>query len=656
MSGIAGIFNTDGRPVNGEALDRMVEALAHRGPDGRGAWLEGPAGLGHRMFHETPESLHERQPCVDQAAQLVLTADARIDNREDLIRQLDLAAEDPLLLPDSRLILLAYARWGEDCAERLIGDFAFALWDGRRRSLFCARDPFGIKPFYYGFRNNRFLFASELRGILCLEDVPRELNEEMIASYLALDFEDKEITFYQGLFRLPAAHAMRVDRQGLHLRCYWKPDPVRELHLKSDAEYAEAFREVFAEAVRCRLRSAFPVGSMLSGGMDSSSITCMARDLLAREGLGRTLKTFSATFDHLPDVDEQRYQNTVIAAGGIEPHRVPMDNLGPLEAYMAGQRQEEYPYFGATYYVHYGLHRHMRDQGVRIALSGHGGDDTVSYGDYYLTELARNFRLMKFFAECRAYARLHGVPLSALLWNDGLRPMVPAGMLALWRRVRRRQAPKSALSRFPLASGLLKRTGVQERVRHLDSPTAQFSSLREEHAQAFSRGLDAFAFEAFDKLSYGYSLVTRYPFFDRRLTELCLSLPPRQKLCGGWTRMILRRAMEGILPPEIQWRPGKADLSPHFVQKMLGQDRPLLLQTLEESAGKMGEYVDVSMLRDRCAAFLSNSAGVRRNWRAVWPAITLGAWLLKRRCQPIEKEEKMRIDQPTNGVMLYSHA
>jgi asparagine synthase (glutamine-hydrolysing) len=623
MSGIAGIFNTDGRPANGEALDRMVEALAHRGPDGRGAWLEGPAGLGHRMFHETPESLNERQPCVDQAAQLALTADARIDNREDLIRQLDLTAEDPGLLPDSRLILLAYARWGEDCAERLIGDFAFALWDGRRRSLFCARDPFGIKPFYYGFRNSRFLFASELRGILCLEDVPRELNEEMIASYLALDFEDKEITFYQGLFRLPAAHAMRVDRQGLHLRCYWQPDPVRELHLKSDAEYAEAFREVFAEAVRCRLRSAFPVGSMLSGGMDSSSITCMARDLLAREGLGRTLKTFSAIFNRLPQVDERRYINTVIAAGGIEPTLVPMDDLGPLEKYLEGQCYEEHPYVGTNYCFHWGLHQQLQAQGVRIALDGHGGDDTVSHGSFFLTELARSLRVIRFLKECRAYGKLRDIP-SSVLWRDGLRQVMPRSLLSLWRRARFKRTPQKTGVALPIAPALLKLIELRERERPI---VEGVSTLRQAHARAFCSGVIGFLFEAFDKLAYGHLLVTRYPFYDRRLVEFCLSLPPDQKLGSGWGRMVLRRAMEGILPPEIQWRRDKSDVSPHFGELLLGKERQLLLQTLERVSPHIEQYVDVSMLRDRCTALLVNSASVDRHWRAVWPALTLGAWM-----------------------------
>jgi len=628
MSGIAGIFNTDGRPANGEALDRMVETLAHRGPDGRGAWLEGPAGLGHRMFHETPESLHERQPCVDQAAQLVLTADARIDNREDLIRQLDLASEDPLLLSDSRLILLAYARWGEDCVEHLLGDFAFVLWDGRRHCLFCARDFVGVKPFYYTYRNNRFLFASELKGMLCLEDVPRELNEEMIASYLALEFEDREITFYQGLLRLPPAHTMRVDSQGLHLRCYWQPDPVKELRLKSDREYADVFRDVFAEAVRCRLRSAFPVGSTLSGGMDSSSITCMARDLLAREGQGRTLKTFSATFDHLPRVDEQRYQNAVIAAGGIEPHMVPMDELGPLETYMDGQRHVGYPYLGATYYLHWGMHQQMRNQGVRICLDGHGGDDVVNHGLAYLQDLVRQFRLIKFFQEGRALAKVQGVPVFRVLWRFGFRPNTPPCLLSFWYRVRNRKAIEPPLfSNLPVAPGLLQRTGVLDRKREKTVAASRPSTLRESHACFFTRNRGAFTFELSDQLSYGSSLVTRFPFFDRRLAELCLSLPHEQKLSRGWTRMILRRAMEGILPVEIQWRPGKSNLGPHFDEMLSGKERHLFLQVLESFPAQLAEYINMKMLRERCASFLASGGRDAQFFSNAWPAITLGIWM-----------------------------
>src|SRR3989442_1004237 len=226
-----------------------------------------------------------------------LHADARIDNRAELCSVLSA----PSTVTDAELILQAYARWGERCPEHLLGDFAFALWDARRGFLFCARDHFGVKPFYYHHRPGRlFAFASEIKGLLVLSDVPRRLNETRVADYLVPLLEDKEITFYEGIVRLPPAHHMTVSRDGVRIEQYWALDPDREIRMKSDGEYAAAFREIFTEAVRCRLARPIPVGSMLSGGLDSSSIVFVAPKLLAEDG-SRELHTFSAIFPHLPE-------------------------------------------------------------------------------------------------------------------------------------------------------------------------------------------------------------------------------------------------------------------------------------------------------------------------------------------------------------------
>src|SRR5207245_10257224 len=174
---------------------------------------------------------------------------------------------------DAALILAAYERWGERCPEHLLGDFALAIWDARRATLFCARDHFGVKPFYYHHAPGRlFCFASEIKGLVALAEVPRRLNETRVADYLVPLLEDKEITFYEEIVRLPPAHRMAVTREGVRMEQYWALDPEREIRMKSDGEYAEAFREIFTEAVRWRLRSAIPVESMSSGVLDSSSI------------------------------------------------------------------------------------------------------------------------------------------------------------------------------------------------------------------------------------------------------------------------------------------------------------------------------------------------------------------------------------------------
>src|SRR3989449_1054025 len=341
MSGIAGLWRLGGQPVEPAELESMTARLAHRGPDGTGAWREGPVALGHGMLHTTPESLREQQPLVGTRGDLVLAADARIDNRGELCSLLPAPSD----ATDADLILAAYERWDETCPEHLLGDFAFAIWDAREQRLFCARDHFGVKPFYYHHRLGRlFAFASEIKGLLALPDVPRRLNETRVADYLVPLLEDKEITFYEEIVRLPPAHWMTVDREGIRRQEYWSLDPEREIRLGSDDEYAAAFREIFTEAVRCRLRSAFPVGSMLSGGLDSSSIVCVARELLAQGGCPRP-HTFSAVFDDVPECDERRYIETVLSGGGVEPHLIRGDKVNPVERLEQDLVQQDEPFY-----------------------------------------------------------------------------------------------------------------------------------------------------------------------------------------------------------------------------------------------------------------------------------------------------------------------
>ena len=237
-------------------------------------------GLCHLRLCITPESLHEHLPMPDAAQNLVLTADARIDNRDELINELAIAETGHRVVTDSELILAAYARWGEGCPERLVGDFAFAIWDGRNQTLFCARDHFGVKPFYYHRSGRFFAFASEIRALLRLKAISGRVNETKVADFLGRTELDPTTTFYQDLLQLPAAHSMVIGHERSAIRCYWALDGSRELRLKSDDEYDEAFRAHFTRAVRDHVRSAYPIGSLLSGGLDSSSIVAVAKKVV----------------------------------------------------------------------------------------------------------------------------------------------------------------------------------------------------------------------------------------------------------------------------------------------------------------------------------------------------------------------------------------
>jgi asparagine synthase (glutamine-hydrolysing) len=602
----------------------MLEAATYRGPDGRNAWHEGPIALGHLMLWTTPESLHERLPLVDSTARLAIAADARIDNRAELIPALELTERARDGLSDSAIILAAYARWGEDCVSHLLGDFAFAIWDERNRRLFCARDHFGIKPLYYSHQNALFAFASDIKALLCLGWVSRELDEESVAGYLVTLFEEDR-TVYRDVCRLPPAHTLVCDETGVTLRRYWALDPTRELRLRSDEEYAEAFRELFTEAVRCRLRSAYPVGSTLSGGLDSSSVTCVARNVLQQEGNTQRLHTFSATFERFPSCDEQTYIRTVLAEGGIEGHLVPVDCLSPWQAYLDSVPLDEGPYPGMTFYVVWGAYRAAQEHGVRVVLTGHCGDSVVSHGYDLLDHLARHGRWISLWREVKALLP-EGVPMGRAMKGIFV-DNSPRWMKVIWRRMHGITDVKRLLGDVPIAPEFAERTGVLARLRAADRFDSACRSPREQHCLGIVEPLFTLGFEADGKLASSYTLESRHPFFDRRLVEFCVALPQQQKLRQGWTRYVLRRAMQGILPEAIRQRRTKSNLSPCFDHHMYHTDRQRLLETIESSKTRLSAIVSLRQLAELQRKCFSEEAGVGRYWKPVWTAAALAAWL-----------------------------
>ncbi|OLE18994.1 MAG: asparagine synthetase B, partial [Cyanobacteria bacterium 13_1_40CM_2_61_4] len=464
-------------------------------------------------------------------------------------------------MTDAELILQAYARWGERCPEHLLGDFAFALWDARRGLLFCARDHFGVKPFYYHYRPGRlFAFASEIKGLLVLSEVPRRLNETRVADYLVPLLEDKEITFYEEIVRLPPAHRIAVTREGVRIDQYWALDPEREIRMKSDAEYADAFREIFTEAVRCRLRSAFPVGSMLSGGLDSSSIVCVARKLLAEDGGGK-LHTFSAIFPDVPECDEREYIEAVVAGGGVEPHYVRADRLSPLADLERVLQAEDEPFYAPNLFLHWALGRAAGDNSVRVILDGYDGDTTLWQRPEHLADLLRSGRWMAAGSEVRGLAQYFDQSAWRVLWRYGIRPLVPPSVRRLRRRIRGRGRPPwrangLILPSFATRAGLPKRSEALEGVWWTPA-----SSSREDHWRRLTVGIVPFVLEVADRIAAAFGLEPRYPFCDRRLVELCLALPAEQKLHLGWTRVVLRRGLAHVLPAQVRSRRRKSNLS-----------------------------------------------------------------------------------------------
>ncbi len=671
MSAIFGYFRLDSSAASRDQLVGMSERLAHRGPDGCGLWIRGAVGLGHHMLHTTPESIGERQPWEMQETDLVVVADARIDNRAELIRSLGGARSAGVGVPtDSQLILAAYQRWGEECANRLLGDFAFVIWDARRQSLFCARDPMGVKPFYYHHSARLFAFASEIKGLLALPEVPRRLNELQLAYYLEARLDDCAMTFYDGIVRLPAATYLRVGVPALSASSYWTLPSSAELRLRDDREYADAFKELFTAAVTSRVRSAFPVGATLSGGLDSSSIACAAQAQLARQR-GPPLHTFSAVFPNLPErerrvADESRYIDTVLARGGFVAHRIEADRLTPLCDLPAMLWHQDEAPIGYNMYMHWALYGEAERQGVRPFLDGLDGDACVGYGLDRLSQMARDGQWAGLEYEIRAlceryreagprpevFARQHAtvhldecakgwrwitwirsgrelvrrfdLSWRELLLRHALRPLIPESVLATWRRLRG-QRPRPSL----VSTAFARRVRFTEHLSKLNEETERpLGSPAEAHWLGVRSPLYQYALEMADKAAARFHLEPRYPFFDRRLIEFCARLPLEQRLSQGWTRVILRRAMEATLPPEIQWRTAKQDLSPNFHRGLRADDRRFVERAIARTTPHLDNYVNWSALG---AAYHRFSNGRRISGQdddgAMYRAAVLTHWL-----------------------------
>ncbi len=296
MSGLFGIFRRDGVPIDIDSLSDMQRAMAYWGPDGYTLWSSGMLGFGHLALHNTPESLHDSQPLSNNDNSLVLTCSARIDNREDLYNHLNIPASLKLETPDSVLILKAYEKWGRSCVTRLLGDWALALWDKHRQELFIARDHNGISGLFYYVDARFFAFASSIKGLLSLSEVPRRLNEHRLAQILVIypdPRENKYSQLYKDIQILPPAHSLKVTADDLDLIEYWRLEDTPITRLGSDEEYVEAFLERYGEAVRCRLRSNQKIGVSLSGGFDSGSVLALAGR--AAKGDNRRLTAFTST-------------------------------------------------------------------------------------------------------------------------------------------------------------------------------------------------------------------------------------------------------------------------------------------------------------------------------------------------------------------------
>jgi asparagine synthase (glutamine-hydrolysing) len=562
MSGIAGVIRFDGAPVEVEWVERMTSAMAHRGPDGVQHWASGAVALGHCMLRTTPESLEERQPLGNEDESVVLVMDGRVDNWEDLRRDVSAAGAVLRTRADAELVLRAYETWGRDCLARVDGDFAMVIWDGRRREAFCARDRIGKKTFNYRWDGTTLAFASELHAILALPG----LNEGLLAEVLADEWRSRDETFWKGILRLPAAHRMTVSARGARQEPYWAPDLWETLPYAREEDYVEHYRALLVDVVRRTSRSHLPVAYEVSGGLDSSAIFAVAEHLRRQQRLpAPAIGGYCLKFEDAPDAEERAYSRAVGEHLGVRIEECEA-TLKPASWYRDwARRYREFPGY-PNGVMSLGMRQAARASGARVMLSGAGGDAWLGAtwpGAYYTEDLvAGHYREVRAaFAADRQELGLW--PAAWMLFRFGAVTVLPDGIKNVLRAVR---WPGGRLLRV---SSRLEQEIERRRTRHA-GPTRR-------RVRRWTQGLqldilegafDAMGFELEERLACSEGLELRYPFCNHKIIQLAFSTPERLRSRGRTSKRIHRRALTGFLPELVLRRADKADFMVMFRRQL----------------------------------------------------------------------------------------
>lgn len=574
MSGILGLWRLDGAPVRKGELNDMASPMRRRGPEGVHIWRDGPVGLGHTLLATTPEAALEPLPLIHEESGVTITADARLDNRDSLFEKLDLA-EERTAIGDGELILQSYLKWGNKCLEHLLGDFAFVIWDNRKQEIFCARDHLGLKQILYLHSENRFFAcATDHEAILALPDVPRTINQARILDCLTdhLESVDKTSTMFLNIYRLPPGHRLTVSRLGLRIEQYWQLQPPEELQLASDLDYEEAFKQVFNEAVRARLRGGEIVGSMMSGGLDSSSIVAAARAIRGTQSFG-PLSTLSAIGDedHPDNGAETRSIRSMTQLEGIRPLLVSLDDMKKLAPAIYGSmcRMGE-PFDGSMNLIR-AIYHTAHVNGLKVVLDGVGGDVAMETG-HYGKRLIRQGKLFKAWDYMKTENSFLGSAGSD--WEAYLR-MLASSFLPQSLRERRgknhsRQLYRELIEEAGIRKDFADKHHLFERLEmfRCNGSRSTWKNAQRQSVRMNDHPNEIVARERYDRVAAEYGIETRDPYRDIRMVNFCMSLPSAQKNKGGWTKSIVRRAFSDQFPEPIKNRMGKEDLGGEFTEKV----------------------------------------------------------------------------------------
>lgn len=657
MCGIFGVWHLDGRPVDLAMVRRSTTLLRHRGPDDEGyllvqvrAGFGVPCGgsdtdprlnlptidefysepfdlaFGFRRLSILDLSAAGHQPMASSNGRFWIVFNGEIYNYLELRTELTSHGYRFRTGTDTEVILAAYQHWGYKCLEHFNGMWAFALWDHNVRSLFIARDRFGVKPLYYTHTDGTFAFASEIKALVGKHGISFQPDDLAIYHYLQsglMPSPQEGETFFRGVHAVPPGVCITVKPDRIARQRYWElPASPNQGATVEGLQVVEEYRHLFIDSLRLRLRSDVPVGTCLSGGVDSSSIVCVVNELMSQEGLtveqiGDRQKTFSAVYDTQGKYNERIHIETVLQATGAEANfTVPTLERLRSDIDRVVWHQEE-PFQSTSIFAQWCVMSRVRERGVTVLLDGQGADEAL--GGYrpfvtFLSDLLRNRKLSRALGEARAIQAQTGSRFDTLLAR-ALARQLPTVLTRALRGMRHRSQVELPL----LNPDFLTQVGSTPAAEcapwwdHADLQTHLLHQLQESSLPRLMQ------YE--DRNSMAFSVEARVPYMDYRLVEFSFRQAADWRIHEGWTKWILRKSMEGIVPNEIVWRKDKVGFETpeaHWLRQWVNSE-PNLFD--ENSASRA--YLNVPVIRSRLNELAASSSYVGPLWRL----INLEHWL-----------------------------
>ena len=572
MSGIAAILHFDDWPVDREQIDELMQALVWRGPDHLGSWVNGSVALGVVQLWTTPEEWDTYQPLTTpQGSSAVL--DGRIDNRPDLGRALAIPNRDLAAMSDVALLWRAYQKWGLACVDHLAGAYAFIIWDADNRELFCGRDPLGLRSLFYHWDGRRFYAASTLQSLRGLGIWPLTLNDDYIWDYLTTSFTgsyDLAATPFREIQRLPGGQFLRLTEASLDVRRYWKPWELSPLRYKSHEEYAAHLRTLFEEVVAAHCRAVGPIGAALSGGLDSSSIVAVARRMEEVGKLPATaLHTFTLVWEgavqSLSGFTDGSFAAIVNEEYGGSAHYLPCDDMTMFDQIPhRGPVPQDEPNFH-IYTPWFNLEQKAKETGIRVLLTGVGAGEGMAGTLFFIVDWLCSGRMRDALWAANQVAESTPHNYGQILFNLVLAGLGPRSLAHFLHKMQPKHSVLSLNTRFhartvpwlPQNGRLLRRSLARHRL--IPKTFKEISDQAQFEAGLLLAG-DNTKLWGDQYLGLPAHIDQRYPYYDRRLVEFFLRIPIAQKIGrNGERKVIMRRAMEGILPDAIRLREGNTD-------------------------------------------------------------------------------------------------